>query len=194
MAITFDDGPHPEGTPAVLAVLAAFDVRATFFLIGEQVLRYPDIARRIADGGHQIAVHGWDHRLLLRRSPRALTRSLTRAHHTISEVTGQLPLWYRPPYGVATGPALITAHRLGMRTMWWTRWGSDWSTRRTAESISADVLGGNAQRPRISNRDVVLLHDSDAYADSGCWQATVAALPRILRGIADLGHRAGPLG
>ena len=151
-------------------------------------------ARRIAEGGHQIAVHGWDHRPLLRRSPIALTRSLTRAQHTISEVTGEVPIWYRPPYGVATGPALVTTHRLGMRTMWWTRWGTDWSTGRTPESIAADVLGGDAGRPHISARDVVLLHDSDAYADPGSWRATVAALPLILRGISELDRRAGPLG
>jgi peptidoglycan/xylan/chitin deacetylase (PgdA/CDA1 family) len=193
VAITFDDGPHPDGTPAVLALLDKFNVRATFFLIGEQVQRYPGIARRIADDGHEVALHGWDHQLLLRRSPIALTRSLTRARDTISSATGRQPVWYRPPYGVATGPALMTVHRLGMRPIWWTRWGSDWSTRRTPESISAQVLEGRAGASRMSNRDIVLLHDSDTYADRDSWRGTVAALPRILAGIDSLGLRVGPL-
>ena len=194
VAMTFDDGPHPHGTPAILEVLAEFGVRATFFLIGEQVLRHPDVAAGIAQAGHEIALHGWDHRLLPIRTPRAVTDALPRAHDLIRNVTGQTPVWYRPPYGAASGPALLAAHRLGMRPIWWTRWGNDWSTGYSPDDIADRILHGRSgRRPPISGRDVVLLHDSDAYAMSGSWRGTRDALPRILSGIEALGERAGPL-
>src|SRR5690348_3555993 len=72
IAITFDDGPHVRGTPAVLAALASADVRATFFLVGEQVERDPSLAKEIVAAGHEVGIHGFRHTLLLRRSPRAL--------------------------------------------------------------------------------------------------------------------------
>jgi peptidoglycan/xylan/chitin deacetylase (PgdA/CDA1 family) len=174
--------------------LAEFAVSATFFLIGEQVLRYPDVAAGIAQAGHEIAIHGWDHRLLPVRSPFAVTGALPRAHHLIRDVTGQTPVWYRPPYGAASGPALLAAHRLGMQPVWWTRWGNDWSTRHSGEDIADRILHGRGARgATISSRDTVLLHDSDAYAMSGSWRGTRDALPRILSGIEALGERVGPL-
>ena len=84
VAITFDDGPHPEGTPAVLEVLARAGARATFFLVGEQVARYPSVAAEIAAAGHEIAIHGYRHVLLLRRAPTALREDFVRAHDVIA--------------------------------------------------------------------------------------------------------------
>src|ERR1700749_4995896 len=73
VAVTFDDGPHPEGTPAVLEGLAAAGARATFFLVGEQVQRRPELAARIVAEGHLVALHGYRHRLQLRLTPHAVT-------------------------------------------------------------------------------------------------------------------------
>src|SRR4051794_28550205 len=78
VAITFDDGPHPQGTPAVLEVLDRAGVHATFFLVGEQVERRPALAAEIAAAGHRVAVHGQRHRNLLRLTPRALADDLDR--------------------------------------------------------------------------------------------------------------------
>src|SRR5437763_594870 len=79
IALTFDDGPHLRGTPAVLDVLAHHDAPATFFLVGEQVEREPALAAEIAAAGHEIGIHGYRHTLLLRRSPRAVHDDLRRA-------------------------------------------------------------------------------------------------------------------
>src|SRR5919199_2167829 len=76
VVLTFDDGPHAQGTPAVLDVLAARGARATFFLVGEQVEHDPGLAREIAAAGHAVALHGYRHRNLLRVAPRALARDL----------------------------------------------------------------------------------------------------------------------
>ena len=182
VAITFDDGPHPEGTPAVLEVLARAGARATFFLVGEQVARYPSVAAEIAAAGHEIAIHGYRHVLLLRRAPTALRADFVRAHDVIASATGTEPTLYRPPYGVFSGPALQIVRELGWRTLLWSRWGRDWGRRATPEKIAE-----RASRS-LSGGDVVLLHDADHYSSVGSWRRTVAALPSIIDAVSASGE------
>ena len=174
IAITFDDGPHPEGTPAVLRELERAGARATFFLVGEQVQRDPALAAEIAAAGHEIAIHGYRHTLLLRRSPRALRADFERAAAVIADATGTEPRVYRPPYGVFSAPALLLVRRLGWQPLLWSRWGRDWERRATPESIAK-----RATRD-LRRGDVVLLHDADHYSSADSWRRTVAALPSIL--------------
>ncbi len=181
VALTFDDGPHPEGTPAVLEELARRGATATFFLVGEQVERRPELARAIASAGHEVALHGHRHTLLLRRRLRKLAADYDRVAETIAEATGLAPTLYRPPYGVFSSPALAEVRRRGWRPLLWSTWGRDWERRATAESIAR-----RATR-RLRAGDVVLLHDSDAYGSEGSWRNTVAALPSILDAVAALG-------
>ena len=181
VALTFDDGPHPEGTPAVLAELARRGARATFFLVGEQVRRSPDGARAIADAGHEIGLHGDRHVLLLRRRVGPLADDLDRAIETIALATGVAPTLYRPPYGVFSSGALRHVRARGLEPWLWSAWGRDWERRATAASISRRVAG------RLGPGAVVLLHDSDAYSSPGSWRRTAAALPSILDAAAALG-------
>jgi peptidoglycan/xylan/chitin deacetylase (PgdA/CDA1 family) len=174
IAITFDDGPHPEGTPAVLRELERAGARATFFLVGEQVLRRPAVAAEIAAAGHEVAIHGHRHVLLLRRSPAAVRDDFARAADAIGTATGASPRVYRPPYGVFSTPALLLVRRLGWRPLLWSRWGRDWEGDATPASIAARASNG------IRGGDVVLLHDADDYSSAGSWRSTVAALPRVL--------------
>ncbi len=173
IAITFDDGPHPEGTPAVLEALERAGVRATFYLVGEQVERYPALAAEVAAAGHEVGVHGYRHVLLLRRSPRAVRDDLRRATSVIGEATGRQPVTYRPPYGVLSLAALRIA-RSRFAPLLWSRWGRDWERRATPSSIAA--LATRALGPG----DVVLLHDADHYSVEGSWRRTAAALPAVL--------------
>ena len=182
VAITFDDGPHPEGTPAVLDVLARAGARATFFLVGEQVTRYPSVAAEIAAAGHEIAIHGYRHVLLLRRAPTALRADFVRARDVIASATGTEPTLYRPPYGVFSGPALLIVRELGWRTLLWSRWGRDWGRRATPEKIAE-----RASRS-LSGGDVVLLHDADHYSSAGSWRGTVAAVPAVLAAVSQTGE------
>lgn len=182
VALTFDDGPHPEGTPAVLDVLASAGAVATFFLVGEQVERWPREAAAIVESGHEVALHGYRHRLVLRRTPSALVRDLDRAEALIAETTGRQPLYYRPPYGVFSGPALALARRRGWTPVLWSRWGWDWSARASGESVARRVGGG------LRAGDVVLLHDADHYSSRGSWRTTVAALPSVLDAVSRLGE------
>ncbi|HEY6963362.1 MAG TPA: polysaccharide deacetylase family protein [Gaiellaceae bacterium] len=180
VAVTFDDGPHVRGTPAVLEVLARANATATFFLVGEQVAARPSLAREIADAGHEIALHGYRHTLLLRRGVRELADDLQRAVAVIEDATGRTPTLYRPPYGVFSSGAL--AHvRPRWRPLLWSKWGRDWERRATPASIARRATTG------LRAGDVVLLHDSDAYSSADSWKRTAAALPSVLEAVAGLG-------
>jgi peptidoglycan/xylan/chitin deacetylase (PgdA/CDA1 family) len=180
-ALTFDDGPHALGTPAVLEILARERVRATFFLVGEQVLRNPALAREIADAGHAIALHCHRHRNLLRLSPRQVREDIARAHDAIVTHTGRTPKLYRPPYGVLNGAALRLARARGWRTLLWSHWGRDWEAHATPASIAARVTDG------ARDGAVLLLHDADDYSAPDSWRRTAAALPRVLDTLAERG-------
>jgi peptidoglycan/xylan/chitin deacetylase (PgdA/CDA1 family) len=182
-ALTFDDGPHAQGTPAVLELLAAAGVSATFFLVGEQVRRNPSLAREIAAAGHGIGVHCERHRNLLRLTPAQTRRDIEEAEAVIAETTGLAPALYRPPYGVLNGAALLLARKRGWRTLLWSQWARDWERRATPQSIAARVTDGAGEGA------VLLLHDADDYSAPGSWERTAAALPRVLATLAERGLR-----
>jgi peptidoglycan-N-acetylglucosamine deacetylase len=173
IALTFDDGPNAAGTPAVLELLDRAGVRATFYLVGEQVARRPALAAEIAAAGHEIGIHGYRHTLLLRRTPGALAADFDRAAALIGEATGVHSSSYRPPYGVFSLAGLRLA-RERWSPLLWTRWGRDWEARATPASIAARATRA------LGPRDVVLLHDADEYSAAGSWRRTAAALPYVL--------------
>ena len=184
IALTFDDGPHPEGTPALLDRLDSANARATFFVVGEQLERYPELGAEIVERGHEVALHGFRHRLLLRRTPAALARDLDRGAALIASITGRIPVFYRPPYGVFSTAGLALARNRGWKPMLWSRWGWDWAANRSAASIALHCTTG------LRAGDVLLLHDADHYSSSGSWRRTLAALPTILEAIASLDRSA----
>ena len=175
VALTFDDGPHPQGTPAVLAELERHGAHATFFLVGEQVRRDPGLAAEIVAAGHGIALHCDRHRNLLRLTPRQTREDISRALVTIEEATGRTVALYRPPYGVLNATALAYARGRSWRTLLWSQWGRDWEAQATPESIARRVTHGAGEG------SVLLLHDADDYSSPGSWRRTVAALPAVLR-------------
>jgi len=183
-ALTFDDGPHAQATPAVLEILAERGVRASFFLVGEQVLRNRSLAGEIAAGGHAIGLHCHRHRNLLRLPPRSVREDLARAVATIEDATGATPGMYRPPYGIFNAAALRAARRAGRRALLWSHWGRDWDERATPDSVAARVTAGAGEG------SVLLLHDADDYGAAGCWRATVGALPRVLDTLGERGLQA----
>lgn len=173
-ALTFDDGPHPEGTPAVLEILAEAKAKATFFLVGEQLRRNPSLGAEIVAAGHQIGLHCDRHRNLLRLTPWQLREDIARAQATIEQTTGRSPQLYRPPYGVLNGAALLHARNRGWRTVLWSHWGRDWEAQATPTSIVELLTRG------VGEGAVLLLHDADDYSAQGSWRATAAALPLVL--------------
>jgi len=180
-ALTFDDGPHPQGTPAVLEILAREGARATFFLVGEQVRRDPTLVAEILAAGHDVALHCDRHRNLLRLAPAQVREDIDRAQAAIEEASSRRVQIYRPPYGVLSGSALRLARARGWRTLLWSDWGRDWEAHATADSIAARVTA------HASEGAVLLLHDADHYSAAGSWRRTAAALPQILETLARRG-------
>jgi peptidoglycan/xylan/chitin deacetylase (PgdA/CDA1 family) len=174
VALTFDDGPHPQGTPRVLELLREAGARATFFLVGEQVVRRPALVAEIVAAGHRVELHCHRHRNALRLGGWEFLDDAERARYAIEEAGGQAIADHRPPYGIYSGAALRAVRRRGWRPVLWSRWGRDWRSDATAESI--------AQRAteNVARGDVVLLHDADYYSAPGSWARTAAALPIIL--------------
>jgi peptidoglycan-N-acetylglucosamine deacetylase len=180
-ALTFDDGPHAQGTPAVLEILSRAQVPATFFLVGEQVQRNPSLVHEILAAGHAIGLHCHRHRNLLRLTPRQVHEDIARAQAIIEGATGTPVELYRPPYGVLNAAALRLAQRRGWRTLLWSQWGRDWEARATPASIAARVSDGAGEG------SVLLLHDADDYSAPGSWERTAAALPRVLETLSTRG-------
>jgi peptidoglycan/xylan/chitin deacetylase (PgdA/CDA1 family) len=183
VALTFDDGPHPEGTPATLEVLRERRAKATFFVVGEQVERHRSIVEEIAAAGHRIALHGHRHRLQLRIPPPALAADLSRGFELVAEAAGRAPELYRPPYGIFSPAGLAYVRRRRWRPLLWSRWGRDWAARATPDSIAAKVTED------LAPGDVLLLHDADWYSAEGSYRNTVTALPRVLDAIEEHGLR-----
>jgi peptidoglycan/xylan/chitin deacetylase (PgdA/CDA1 family) len=156
-------------------------VQATFFLVGEQLLRNPGLGREIVDRGHEIALHCHRHRNLLRLTPTQVRDDIARARAIIEDHTGRSPKLYRPPYGVLNAAALRIARRRGWRTMLWSEWGRDWDARATPESITERVSA------RAGEGAVLLLHDADDYSAPSSWRRTAAALPLVLHTLAERG-------
>jgi peptidoglycan-N-acetylglucosamine deacetylase len=184
VAITFDDGPHPQGTPATLEALREAGARAVFFLVGEQVDRNPSLAAEIVAAGHTVALHGYRHRNMLRLSPSRFAGDLERGLFALADATGVVPAHYRPPYGIFAAPAIRIVRRRGLRPLLWSRWGHDWRARTTAAAIAAEVSSG------LRAGDVLLLHDADHYSAPGSWRRTVGALPQVLAAVEAAGLRA----
>jgi peptidoglycan/xylan/chitin deacetylase (PgdA/CDA1 family) len=187
IALTFDDGPDSRSTPHFLRLLAERQVHATFFLLGREAHRAPGLVREIAAAGHEIGIHGWLHRPLLLRGPRATYDDFARARDTVGALTGRAPRLFRPPYGVMSTAAHLAARRLGLTPVLWTAWGEDWTARATPESVhrtvTRDLHGGGT----------ILLHDSDCTSAPGAWRSALGALPRILDTCEERGLSVGPL-
>jgi peptidoglycan/xylan/chitin deacetylase (PgdA/CDA1 family) len=187
IALTYDDGPDPVSTPHFLRLLDRSGHRATFFLLGEHVVRHPDLVREMAAAGHELGVHGWDHGCVALRGETVLRAQLGATAAAIEDLTHRPVRWYRPPYGVLTLPAVGAARSTGLRTVLWSAWGRDWERRASPRRIVATV--NRTLRPG----GTVLLHDTDRTSAPDSWRRTLVASELLLVGWAAGGADVGPL-
>jgi peptidoglycan/xylan/chitin deacetylase (PgdA/CDA1 family) len=176
--LTFDDGPHPDGTPAVLDRLDAAGVSGVFFLAGEQVERHADVAAEVIARGHELGLHCHRHRPMPLLSARAIGDDLARGAAAIAAAAGVSPRLHRPPYGAYSHAGLAATRAAGYQPLLWSRWGKDWrrwTTPALIASRSTRELGAS---------EVILLHDADHYSSRDSWRRSVRALPAILEAIA----------
>ena len=184
VALTFDDGPDPEWTPAILDILKARGVKATFFVVGSEAERHPEIIRRIVAEGHEIGNHTFTHPNLAEAPPALVRLELNATERLIESLTGRSTTLFRPPYNADSRPANLRelmpveiAQSLGYMTILENVDPRDWQKpkkNRLVERVKTELPRGN----------IVLLHDG-----GGDRSATVAALPAILDYLKERGNR-----
>lgn len=166
IALTFDDGPDPTFTPQILDLLARMEVKATFFVIGRHVERYPELAQCVVREGHGIGGHTYDHRVIVSLSKLDLAEELSRCRYIIRQVTGVDSDLFRPPRGQVGFISVRCVCRLGYRLVHWSKTYGDFRCDGT------DHLLDRMSRDPVRGRDIVLFHDHNPY--------TVEALTRMI--------------
>ena len=181
IALTFDDGPGPS-TAQMLDALAREDARATFFVLGRQVERHPELVRRMAEEGHQVASHGYDHGILIFRGPAHVADQLVRTEEAVARAAGDgvMTRLFRAPHGFRGPATAIGARRAGYRVAAWTRGVFD-----TAEPGAAAIARRAARA--LEPGTILLLHDADGWAPERPRQQTADALPEICRAARERG-------
>ncbi len=181
VALTFDDGPHPVWTPAVLDVLDRYGVPATFFPIGSLAERHPDIVRRVVAEGHALGNHTWSHRDLTRLPAGAWPGEVDRATRHLAALAGQPVTCLRPPFGATSAGVRSQLAARGLTEALWTH------DTRDFRRPGVDVIVTEALRD-LRPGSVILFHDGP-----GDRSQTVAALPRVIEGIRARGFRIVPV-
>ncbi len=184
--LTFDDGPNPGATPAILDILAREQVPATFFVVGKHVHRYPEVARAIACSDQGIGNHTWSHVKLHRRGPRRIRQELRSCHRILSDQVGVTPRFFRAPHGYRN-PFLRPATRsLGYETVAWTI--GVWDSARPGTEVIRERV-----RRALAPGAIILLHDGDGYDPVADRTQTAWALRGIIRDARDAGYEFRPL-
>ncbi|MGB9455228.1 MAG: polysaccharide deacetylase family protein [Bryobacteraceae bacterium] len=180
VALTFDDGPSEE-TPRILEILAAHGAASTFFPCGANVERLPATARAVAEAGHEIGNHGYNHPLCCFRSGRFIEADMARAQQVILEHTGVRPVWYRAPYGVRWFGMRRAQQRLGLKGVMWTVIGYDWNL--VAGAVVARMAG------RVSNGAILCLHDGRELRTRPDIGTTIEAVRRLVPLLLERGYK-----
>lgn len=173
IALTFDDGPWPRSTRQILQILRQNQIKATFFMVGAELHRYPDIGKAVLDGGHVIGNHSWDHA----SRPRDPVGEIQKTDAVIQHLAGYSPTLFRPPFGLLTNGMAKQAMQEKDAVLLWSADPNDWK-RPGAGSIASTILR------QSSPGGIVLMHDG-----GGDRSQTVAALPRIIKELQQRGYR-----
>lgn len=166
VALTFDDGPHPEITPRLLDLLAVHGAHATFFVVGREAERHPALIRRIASEGHALGHHSWTHSEPAQTSTATLLQEVARCRALLADLTGAPSDRFRPPKGQLTAGKLVALLRAGQRVVLWSDDPKDY-----ALSDAAPLVAW-ATSATLDEGAVVLLHDIHAHC--------LAALPALI--------------
>ena len=179
VAMTFDDGPDDD-TPAILDALEEVGVRATFFVVGEQLMRHHAIARQAALAGHELALHGFGHPRHRDLFPPEARDEVARGVGAFEAVTGRKPRFFRPPYGQFSEHSYQACSALGLEPVYWSAWGLDW------EDIGPDRVADLVLRD-LDAGAIAVLHDSPRYGHRPDAAATIDAIPAIAAAAAERG-------
>ena len=183
VALTFDDGPSSKWTPLILDELKKAGVKATFFMLGEHVAKYPDVARRVAQEGHEIGNHTYTHHVLLYYKPDELIKEVRDAQNIIYNTTGQVTRYFRPPKAWVTNQEKAQLQEMGYKVVLWSLNSKDWVSfddKYIVKYIIHHVRPG----------DIILFHDSGGVfsTEGGNRKETVLAILRIIERLKERGY------
>ena len=173
IALTFDDGPHPRYTRQILSLLKEYGITATFFMVGVNITRYPDVARAVAEGGHAIGNHTYTHPPVKERGDEEMRAEILRAEKEIEDIVGKKPTVFRPPEGTCPNRISSLAGRLGYSVILWTVDTRDWAAT-PPEKIVSNVMG------HVKSGDILLFHDYVSYKNTTI-DALKILLPMLIR-------------
>lgn len=173
-ALTFDDGPSVPYTEQILDALRERNIKATFFLCGQNVERYPEVARRIVREGHVIGNHSYSHPYFYLLGRKRMAEEIDRTQSAIERITGVRPKFFRPPFGIRWFGLEQILRERELKMVLWSGTGFDW--KKSREEIVASTLNA------LQAGAVVLLHDGHGvrFGEKVNRKETVAALPQIL--------------
>lgn len=174
VALTFDDGPHPKVTPRVLKTLEKYGAKATFFMLGVQVEYYPNMAKKVADAGHEIGNHSEGHPNLANMSLSEVRKQITKASERIEAATGRKPTLFRPPYGAINDSVKKVTKEQKTPIILWSVDSLDWKSK-NAQAVNKEVA------KHIRPGSIVLMHDIHA--------STADALPQMLESLKKQGYQ-----
>jgi polysaccharide deacetylase family sporulation protein PdaB len=178
VALTFDDGPDAVYTPMILEVLHRNRVLATFFVLGSQVDKYPNVMQWIQKAGHEIGNHGYHHYDLHKLTEQEVYDEIKRTEKSILKTTGILAQYYRPPGGVMTHDVMNAVQSSGYDIIHWSVDPRDWSLARTASVIADSV------KQHVTSGDIILFHDGGLNQ-----RQTVAALQELITDLRSRGYK-----
>lgn len=179
LALTFDDGPTPS-TPALLDLLSEYDIRATFFQVGENVAAYPEIAKATVAAGHELGNHSWSHPLFALKHAAFIHSEFARAQQTIAATSGASPTLVRAPYGVRWFGFSQMQKQLGLTGVMWSLIGLDWKL--PGAAVAERILS------RVQDGDIICLHDGRGTLKDPDVNATLDAVRRILPSLLEKGY------
>lgn len=189
-ALTFDDGPNPSYTPQLLDLLARYNIRATFFLIGQYAAQQRALTRRIHEAGHLIGNHTWTHPNLSRTSVAQTHEELRRTSAQLEDITGVAVRYFRPPFGLRRPATLRIARSLHLIPVTWNIIGNDWTerTKLTTEEIAERVFRLSEKNYRCGDATNLVLHDGSHRQPAMDRSRSIAATALILERYAQSRH------
>lgn len=172
IALSFDDGPHPRFTPMILEMLAEYGIKATFFMIGSNVARYPEVARAVAAAGHEIGNHTYTHPHMHALSVKELLEEIEKTENIFEQNGIPRPRLFRPPEGFRSKEQVRALRDAGYTTIIWSLDTNDWRGRAAHEIVSV-VLGG------VRGGDILLFHDYTSRKNT--ITALEELIPRLIK-------------
>ncbi len=183
VALTFDDGPSPRWTPKILDELKKAGVKATFFMIGYHVQKYPEIARRVVAEGHMVGNHGFAHSVILYYTPAEIEEEIRYAEHVIREATGVTTRFFRPPKAWLRRAVKQKIQAMGYRVVLWSLNSKDWVSFNHKYIVHYIAS-------RVKNGDILLFHDSgNVFSREGGHRGqTVETIPHLVEVLRKKGY------